>query len=97
MGWRAERPAYAALATERGQLMPTFERSLAEFAEHAARHLERPEHGEEEVPASGPSRRRRRAGHRPLGNGPNRRVRHPGRFRGGAATATVRAPLREHR
>jgi dTDP-4-dehydrorhamnose reductase len=53
MGWRAERPAYAALATERGQLMPTFERSLAEFAEHAARHLERPEHGEEEVPARG--------------------------------------------
>ena len=43
MGWRAPRPAYAALATERGQLLPSFERSLAEFAEHVRGRLHRDE------------------------------------------------------
>ena len=53
MGWPAERPAYAALATERGQLMPTFERALAEFAEHVTRHLEPAAEAEEKRPATG--------------------------------------------
>jgi len=37
MGWCARRPAYAALATERGQLLPTFESALSRFAEHFGR------------------------------------------------------------
>jgi hypothetical protein len=53
MGWAAELPAYAALATERGQLMPSFDRALAEFAEHVARHLELTPEAEEERRATG--------------------------------------------
>jgi hypothetical protein len=37
MGWPAERPAYVALGTERGQLMPSFESALASFAAEIAR------------------------------------------------------------
>ena len=32
LGWKAERPAYAALGTERGQILPSFEDALARFA-----------------------------------------------------------------
>lgn len=32
LGWRAERPAYAALGTERGQILPSFEAALERFA-----------------------------------------------------------------
>jgi hypothetical protein len=40
MGWCARRPAYAALATERGQLLPSFASALGRFADHFGREPE---------------------------------------------------------
>ena len=40
MGWCARRPANAALATERGQLLPTLDSALARFADHFGREPE---------------------------------------------------------
>jgi hypothetical protein len=40
MGWAAARPSNVAMATERGQLLPTFEAAIGRFADHFGRHPE---------------------------------------------------------
>jgi dTDP-4-dehydrorhamnose reductase len=39
LGWPARRPRYAALATERGQVLPPLEHAIARFAAHAGEFL----------------------------------------------------------
>jgi dTDP-4-dehydrorhamnose reductase len=57
MGWRAERPANAALATTRGQILPSLDSALSHFADHY-----RPE---TPVPAEKPTRTRQASAARP--------------------------------